>query len=74
MAWIEQLRAVMNNQRQIGYDWQLSEQQKETLRQYYNANQLLLDCLNNDCYVTRAVRSHIEATIMLPVALAHSEL
>lgn len=73
MAWIEQLRAVMNNQRQIGYDWQLSEQQKETLRQYYNANQLLLDCLNNDCYVTRAVRSHIEATIMLPVAVA-SEL
>jgi predicted NACHT family NTPase len=65
--WIKQLRSVMINQRHIGYDWQLGDRQKETLRLYYYANQLLLDCLKEDCYVTRDVRSHIEETLLLPV-------
>ena len=65
--WIEHLRSVMINQRHIGYDWQLGDCQKETLRLYYYANQLLLDCLKEDCYVTRDVRSHIEKTLLLPV-------
>lgn len=65
--WIEHLRSVMINQRQIGYDWQLGDRQKETLRLYYYANQLLLDCLKEDCYITRDVRSHIEETLLLPV-------
>lgn len=66
-AWIEQLRFVTIDQRHIGYDWQLSDRQIERLKQYYYANQLLLDCLKEDCYVTRDVRSHIEETILLPV-------
>jgi predicted NACHT family NTPase len=66
-AWTEQLRAVMISCRNIGQDWQFSDQQKEALRQYYNTNQLLVDCLNNDSYVTRAVREEIEETLLLPV-------
>ena len=73
-AWTEQLRSVMINQRQIGYDWQLDDQQREKLRQYCCANQLLLDCLKSDCYITRSLRSQIEETLLLPVAeLGESE-
>lgn len=67
-AWTEQLRAVMISKRNIGHDWQFSDQQREALRQYYNANWLLLDCLNTNCYVTRAVREELKETLLLPVA------
>jgi hypothetical protein len=38
------------------------------LQQYYNANKLLVDCLNSDCYVSREVRQEIEDTLLLPIA------
>ena len=57
----------MISQRHIGYDWQFSEQQREVLRQYYDANKLLVDCLNSDCNVTPDVRQQIEDTLLLPM-------
>lgn len=66
--WREQLRELMIKYRKIGNDWQFSEQQKELLQQYYYASKLLVDCMNNDCYVSREVRSHIEDTLLLPIA------
>jgi hypothetical protein len=67
-AWIEQLRAVMIEHRNIGHDWQFSDEQKELLKQYYRANKLLINCLNNASNVTPAVRSQIEETLLLPIA------
>ncbi|WP_414582720.1 NACHT domain-containing protein [Scytonema sp. PCC 10023] len=67
-AWIEQLRIVMIKYRNIGYDWQFSGQQKELLKQYYDAIKLLVDCLNSDCYVSREVRQKIEDELLLPIA------
>jgi predicted NACHT family NTPase len=67
--WTEQLRAMMIQYRNIGHDWQFSEAQAKLLEQYYTANKLLVDCLNSDCYVTRAVREDIEATLLLPLSL-----
>ncbi|MFB2937143.1 NACHT domain-containing NTPase [Aerosakkonemataceae cyanobacterium BLCC-F154] len=64
--WAEQLRAIMIKYRNIGHDWQFSEQQKELLQQYYDANKLLVECLNSDCYVSREVRQYIEDTLLLP--------
>jgi predicted NACHT family NTPase len=58
----------MIKQRNIGHDWQFSDQQKELLKQYYNANKLLVDCLNTSSNVTPVVRSHIEETLLLPIA------
>jgi hypothetical protein len=55
--------------RNIGHDWQFSKQQQELLQQYYDANTLLVDCLNRSCNVTPAVRSNIEETLLLPIAL-----
>jgi predicted NACHT family NTPase len=67
-VWTEQLRAVMIQYRNIGHDWKFSKQQKELLKQYYNANKLLVDCLNSGCNVTPAVREEIEETLFLPIA------
>ncbi|MFN6540687.1 MAG: NACHT C-terminal helical domain 2-containing protein [Nostoc sp. EkiNYC01] len=66
-AWTEQLRAVMIEHCNIGHDWQFSDSQKKLLEQYYDANKLLVDCLNSECYVSRDVRQHIEDTLLLPV-------
>jgi predicted NACHT family NTPase len=65
-AWTEQLRAVMIDHRNIGHDSQFNDSQKKLLQQYYDANKLLVDCLNSDCYVSREVRQEIEDTLLLP--------
>ena len=67
-AWTEQLRSAMIEHRNIGHDWQFSDEQKQLLQQYYDANKLLVDCLNSDCYVSREVRQEIEETLLLSIA------
>jgi hypothetical protein len=47
-AWTEELKKVMRKYRDIcqdGKDWKFKKQQVEALRQYYDANHLLLECL-----------------------------
>jgi predicted NACHT family NTPase len=65
--WTEKLRAIMIEYRNIGHKWQFSEAQKKLLQQYYDANKLLVDCLNSDCYVSREVRAEIEDGLLLPI-------
>jgi hypothetical protein len=67
-AWLMQLREVMISYRNIGHDWHFNYQQMKGLRQYYNANKLLVDCLKRDAHVTPAVREEIEETLLLPSA------
>ncbi|MBV9384922.1 MAG: hypothetical protein JOZ78_00685 [Chroococcidiopsidaceae cyanobacterium CP_BM_ER_R8_30] len=67
-AWTEQLRALIVEYRHCGYDWQYNEQQKEILLQYYDANQLLVACLNNVTCVANSTQNEIEATLLLPIA------
>lgn len=67
-AWAERLRDVMIEHRNIGHNWQFNESQKELLQQYYDANNLLVDCLNSSRYVSREVRQKIEDTLLLPVS------
>ncbi|MCL1465588.1 NACHT domain-containing protein [Argonema galeatum] len=63
-----QLTKLMNKHCNIGRDWQLNEQQKGLLKQYYDANRLLVECLNSGCEVTPEVRHEIEDTLLLPIA------
>ncbi|MBR8835036.1 MAG: NACHT domain-containing NTPase [Stigonema ocellatum SAG 48.90 = DSM 106950] len=65
-AWVEQLEMTLTNYRNIDHHWQFSEQQQQALQRYYDANQLLLDCLNSNCEVTSVIRQEIEATLLLP--------
>jgi predicted NACHT family NTPase len=46
----------------------IGDEQKILLQQYYDANKLLVDCLNSDCYVSRDVRQDIKETLFLPMA------
>lgn len=66
--WVNKLRDAILVYRDIGHDWQFSEEQAELLQQYYEANELLVYCLNSSCEVSDAVRSHIENTLLLPIA------
>jgi predicted NACHT family NTPase len=66
--WHKKLRAMMIEHRNIGHDWQFTEEQKAKLQQYYDSNKLLVDCLNSDCYVTKATRQYIEDTLLLPMS------
>jgi hypothetical protein len=53
--------------RNIGHQWQFSDKQKEVLKQYYAANELLVDCLKVPCEVTPTVREEISETLLLPI-------
>ncbi|MEC4984806.1 MAG: NACHT domain-containing NTPase [Oscillatoria sp. PMC 1068.18] len=64
-AWTNQLRAITIESRNLGHNWQFTPEQAQTLKNYYEANQLLVECLNSDCYITREIRQEIEATLLL---------
>jgi predicted NACHT family NTPase len=63
-----ELKYQIIKQRNFGYDWQFSQQQQKLIRQYYDANKLLVDCMNSGCNVSPAVRAEIEETLLLPMA------
>lgn len=72
--WIQELRAIMMKYRNIGHDWQFTQEQMqfseekiELLQKYYDANSLLIDCLNTNSNVSPEVREEIEETLLLPV-------
>lgn len=64
--WIVEYRQVLIEHRNIGHDWQFTEEQREKLNQYYEANQLLVECLKSDCYVRRETRQEIEDSLLMP--------
>lgn len=66
LVWSEQLRAIKIEHRIIDHEWQFSSDQMKLLQQYYEANKLLIDCLNSDCYASREVREEIESTLLIP--------
>ncbi|WP_375479204.1 NACHT domain-containing protein [uncultured Nostoc sp.] len=53
--------------RNIQDHWHFSPKQQQALQQYYDANQLLLDCLNSNCEITAVVRQEIETSLLLPI-------
>ncbi len=66
-TWIEQLKTIIANHQNIQHHWHFSPEQQQVLQQYYDANQLLIDCLNSNCEVTWIVRQKIEASLLLPI-------
>jgi predicted NACHT family NTPase len=67
-AWANQVRAVIVFNHKIGKeDWSFTDDQRKLLRQYYDTNLLLLECLNIG-YVSYKVRQEIEDTLLLPQA------
>jgi len=66
LLWTQQFRKATIEYRDIGHDWQFGVDQQQLMRHYYEAIELLLNCLNSDCYVSREVRQEIEDTLLLP--------
>jgi hypothetical protein len=67
-AWIEKLRYIMFDYRNTAYQWKFSQQQKEVLKQYYDTNLFLVECLNSACAVRDEVSEKIKETLFLPIA------
>ena len=65
--WANNLRQQTINHRNIGQVWNLTPHQLEHLRQYCEANRLLVECLESDCYVHQPVRQAIEQSLLLPI-------
>ena len=66
--WTKRTQEVMTAHRNISHNWKPSDGQIQKLKQYYEANKLLVECLNSECYVSRSLREEIEATLLLPIA------
>ncbi|NQE37245.1 NACHT domain-containing protein [Microcoleus asticus] len=64
--WSEKFRSLIIKYRNIGHNWLFNDSQKQLLQQYYDANKLLIDCLNSGCNVSPEVREEIEETLLLP--------
>jgi predicted NACHT family NTPase len=65
--WASNLRQETISYRNIGQIWNLNPNQLEQLRQYCEANRLLVECLESDCYVRQPVRQAIEQNLLLPI-------
>jgi predicted NACHT family NTPase len=65
-VWTEQLKQSLQLRRDIGHDWQFTQPQKQILKQYYDANLLLIESLKVSFYVSCEVREKIEHTLLLP--------
>jgi hypothetical protein len=68
-VWSEQLGALIIEHRNIHLEWQFrfSPEDWQVLLQYYDANRLLVDCLNNSSNLSSEVRSQIEDKLLLPI-------
>jgi predicted NACHT family NTPase len=62
-VWHEQLDNIMQEHCNIGH---FLCKKAKNFQKYYEANKLLLDCLNTDCSVSPEIRAEIESTLLLP--------
>jgi hypothetical protein len=61
--WTRDLRRLIIDNWNIGRDWRFSKQQIDLLKQYYELNKLLVDCLDSP---SNEVREKIEGNLLLP--------
>lgn len=48
--------------------YSFSSEHKRLLKQYYDSNTLLVECLDSDCYVNLSTREFIKKTLLLPIS------
>ena len=65
--WNKSLRLLLFEYRNLRFDWQLSDEQKQLLNNYYAANKLLVDCLR-ESNTSSEVQKEIQETLLLPIA------
>ncbi len=63
---VSQKSQTIPTQSKIHHSCQFTPEQQQVLQRYYDASQLLVDCLNSNCEVTPSIRQEIEDTLLLP--------
>jgi SpoVK/Ycf46/Vps4 family AAA+-type ATPase len=72
--WLKKLRARMILYLDIGYKVQLSDDEVQSLEDYFYANSLLLDCIRSDSYISTHLRNQIIEYLLLPLRSLPKEL
>ncbi len=67
-AWREELCYVIDEYHNWIHDWEFEDEQERYLQDYYYANKLLIDCIDNTSGVTPERQHEIEETLLLPIA------
>jgi predicted NACHT family NTPase len=65
--WTDSLRQASIRYQDIGHNWELSSMQLKKLRQYCEANKVLIECLESDSYITQEIRESIKSEVLLPI-------
>jgi predicted NACHT family NTPase len=65
-AWAGHLQEAIATHRNMGNQWEFDPEQQQVLHKYYEANQLLLDCLHSNSEITTSIRAEIETTLLMP--------
>jgi len=65
-TWFQNLRGAIDKYRNIEQEWKFSNDQERLLYGYYQANLLLIECLNSGSEITLAVKESIEQSLFLP--------
>jgi len=67
--WTEKLRTIMIDHRDLGCQWYFSDEQKQVLDEYHEANRLLVKCLNvASRTLENKTKKSILETLLLPIA------
>ncbi|PSB21930.1 NACHT domain-containing protein [Phormidesmis priestleyi ULC007] len=64
-TWVAQLRLVLDRHRNLGHVWSFNLHEKRLLKQYYCANQLLLECLGKSGSATQRLMQ--KSLLSLPI-------
>ncbi|NJR15682.1 MAG: hypothetical protein HC785_08200 [Calothrix sp. CSU_2_0] len=64
---VDKLQNLMVETRNFGHNLQLSSEQKKLIQVYYDANKILVKCLNSGCKLSEQLRAEIEETLLLPI-------
>ncbi|MBC1237536.1 NACHT C-terminal helical domain 2-containing protein [Nostoc sp. 2RC] len=67
LNWTEKLRAILIKYRDIGYNWQFNEYEIKKLQIYFEANKLLVECLDKASCDIHTTKEEIEANLLLPL-------
>lgn len=65
--WSQKLKGLMRLYLHIGFDdVKFSQKQIKTLKDYFYANTLLIECIRADCYSSKELRNQIVDHLLLP--------
>jgi predicted NACHT family NTPase len=66
LRWTEKLKQTVYQHRNIGHNWQNLDSSHQLLLNYYRANRVLVDCLNQDINIDKNLKGKILNNLFLP--------